>query len=198
MISPVKTQLNLSNEQYFILPGYYNWQQFKTFEAAIEKSPGIRIFYLDGCIEIMTLGEQHEAISRMIATLLSLYFLHNQIEFIPVGSATRESEDKNVSFQPDESYYIGEQKEHPDLAVEVVISSGNTSKLEKYKRLNITEVWFWENNQLSIYSLKDGNYEAYSQSQLLPSLDINLLVNCVQMSSKLEAMTAFSQGISGE
>jgi hypothetical protein len=48
---------------------------------------------------------------------------------------------------------------------------------------------------LSIYSLEDNNYEASSQSKLLPGLDIDLFINCVKMSSKLEAMTAFSQGI---
>ncbi|MGB3535210.1 MAG: Uma2 family endonuclease [Microcoleaceae cyanobacterium] len=197
MKTSVKTQLNSNTEQYLKLPGYYSWQQFKLIETAIEKSPGTRIFYLDGCIEIMTLGEEHEAISRIITALLCLYFLQKQIEFIPVGSATRQSEDKNVSFQPDESYYISEQKEHPDLAVEVVISSGNIKKLEKYKRLNIAEVWFWEDDKLSIYHLREEDYEEISQSELLPDLDINLFVSCVQMSSKLEAMTAFSQGIQG-
>lgn len=191
MTTQLSTQLNSTTEQYFRLPGYYSWQQFKTIEGVIEESPGIRISYLDGCIELMTLGEEHETISRMIAALLGLYFLQKQIEFIPVGSATRESEDQAVSFEPDESYYIGEQKEHPDLAVEVVVTSGNLKKLEKYKRLQITEVWFWENNQLSIHHLREEDYENISKSEILPDLDINLLVRCVQMSSKLEAMTAF-------
>jgi Uma2 family endonuclease len=145
----------------------------------------------------MTTGEQHEMIKTIIGALIELFFLQEQIEFIPVGSATRQSEDKNVSFEPDESYYISEQKDHPDLAVEVVISSGNIKNLEKYKRLNIAEVWFWEDNQLSIYYLREEDYEEISQSELLPDLDVNLLVNCVKMSSKLEAMTAFSQGIQG-
>jgi Uma2 family endonuclease len=195
MKSQSSTQYYSTVEQYFRFPGSYSWQQFKTIELVIEESPSLRISYLDGCIELMTLGEEHEIISRMIAALLGLYFLQKQIEFIPVGSATRESEDQGVSFEPDESYYMGEQKEHPDLAVEVVVTSGSIKKLEKYKRLKIAEVWFWENNQLSIYHLREEEYENISESELLPDLDINLFVSCVQMSSKLEAMTAFMQGI---
>ncbi|WP_368011718.1 hypothetical protein [Laspinema palackyanum] len=72
------------------------------------------------------------------------------IEFIPIGNATRESETKGVCFEPDESYYIGDRKSHPDLAIELVITRGNPKKLEKYKRFEITEVGLWENNQLAL------------------------------------------------
>jgi hypothetical protein len=65
--------------------------------------------------------------------------LRKGINFIPVGSATRRNQAKDVSFEPDESYYIGSRKEHPDLAVEVTISSGSTNKLTKYLRLRIPE-----------------------------------------------------------
>ncbi len=195
MVTQRSTQFNSTTEQYLRIPGYYHWQQFKAFEALIKQSPGIRITYLDGYIEIMILGEEHEIISRMITALLGLYFLHQKIEFIPVGSATRESEEQAVSFQPDESYYIGTQKDHPDLAIEEVLTSGSLKKLEKYRRLQIPEVWFWQNNALSIYHLREEGYEVISQSELLPDLEINLFIRCVQMPSKLEAMTAFSNGI---
>jgi hypothetical protein len=60
---------------------------------------------------------------------------------------------------------------------------------------NITEVWFWENNQLSLYHLKNDNYEQINQSELLPNLDIELLVRCVLMPSIIDARTAFIEGI---
>ena len=129
-------------EQRFILPGHHTWQQFKQLQALMAEFPGVRISYLDGCVEFMTVGEQHEITKKAIAILLEIYLFEMGINFIPVGNAMREAESKNVSFEPDESYYIGEKKEHPDLAVEVVITSGGTGKLEKYKRFRISEVWF--------------------------------------------------------
>lgn len=182
-------------EQRFILPGHHTWQQFKQVQALMEEFPGVRISYLDGCVEFMTVGEEHENIKKAIAILLELYLFEMGINFIPVGNATREAETKGASFEPDESYYIGEKKENPDLAIEVVITSGGIDKLEKYKRFNITEVWFWENNQLSLYRLQEDNYQPISSSTLLPQLNIQLLVRCVLMPSILEARTEFLNGI---
>ncbi|MEG3963396.1 MULTISPECIES: Uma2 family endonuclease [unclassified Microcoleus] len=182
-------------EQRLILPGYYSWEQFEALESLMADAPGLRIIYLDGWIEFMTLGEAHETISCILNFLIQLYFCEREIEYIPVGSATRKNRAKDVSFEPDESYYIGETKEHPDLAVEVTITSGSTNKLAKYLRLRIPEVWFWENNQLAVYGLRENDYELISKSDLLPELDLELLVRCVLMPSRIEARTEFIQGI---
>ena len=184
-------------EQRLILPGYYSWEQFEAIESLMADSSGLRITYLDGWIELMTLGEAHETISCLLNFLIQLYFCEMGIEYIPVGSATRRDRARDVSFEPDESYYIGEKKEHPDLAVEVTITSGSTNKLAKYLRLRIPEVWFWENNQLAVYGLREDNYnyEQISRSELLPELDLELLVRCVLMPSRIEARREFLNGI---
>ncbi|MTJ14221.1 Uma2 family endonuclease [Anabaena sp. UHCC 0187] len=183
------------SEQRFLLPGYYTWEEFETIETLTADAAGLRITYLDGCIEFMTLSEQHEMIKTILGFLLELYSCEIGINLIPVGSATRRAKEKSASFEPDESYYIGEKKENPDLAIEINITSGSIDKLEKYKRFNITEVWFWENNKLYLYHLKNDNYEQINQSELLADLDIDLLMNCVLMPSIIDARTAFIKGI---
>jgi len=188
-------EIGTLGEQRFVLPSYYSWEQFEALESLIADASGLRITYLDGWIEFMTLGEAHETISCILNFLLQLYFCEMGIEYIPVGSATRRNREKDVSFEPDESYYIGEKKEHPDLAVEVTITSGSTNKLAKYLRLRIPEVWFWENNRLDVYGLCEDNYEQVSRSELLPELDLELLVRCVLMPSRIEARTEFIKGI---
>jgi Uma2 family endonuclease len=195
MTLQILDQITTTSEQRFLLPGHYTWKEFEIIETLTADAPGLRITYLDGYIEFMTLGEQHETIKSVIAILLALYFFEKGINFIPVGSATRRAKEKKASFEPDESYYVGEKKENPDLAIEVNITSGSIDKLEKYKRFNINEVWFWENNQLSLYHLKNGRYEQIHQSNLLPDLDIDLLVYCVLMPSIIDARTAFIEGI---
>ena len=90
---------------------------------------------------------------------------------------------------------LGEKKDNPDLAIEVILTSGGLQKLEKYKRFQIPEVWLWEDNQLRIYHLEDNTYQEFSHSQLLPELNIELLVYCVQIPSRLEAMKVFREGI---
>ena len=199
MVIPMTAQLLEETvtlaEQRLILPGYYSWEQFEGLESLMADSPGLRITYLDGWIEFMTLGEAHEEIKSILAIFIALYFFEKGINFIPVGSATRRDKTKDVSFEPDESYYIGEKKEHPDLAIEVTMTSGSTNKLAKYLRLRIPEVWFWENNLLSVYRLRENNYEQVSRSELLPELDLELLVRCVLMPSRIEARQEFFKGI---
>jgi Uma2 family endonuclease len=199
MVIPVTAQLleeiGTLGEQRLLLPSYYSWEQFEAIESLMADASGLRITYLDGWIEFMTLGEDHESFKKAIAILLEAYFCEFGITFFPVGSATRRNRAKDVSFEPDESYYIGEKKEHPDLAVEVTITSGSTNKLAKYLRLRIPEVWFWENNQLSVYALRENDYEQVSRSELLPELDLELLVRCVLMPSIIEARMEFIKGI---
>ena len=184
-------------EQKLLLPRIYSWQEFEVLENLLATG-GFRITYLDGWIELMTVGEPHELIKKSLAILLEAYFIIQGIEFVPVGNATRRGEEKGTSFEPDESYYFGEKKANPDLAIEVILTSGSLEKLEKYRRFEIPEVWLWENNQLQVYALISSEYHLVPRSQLLPDLDLELLVSCVQMSSRLEAMRAFSNGLRHE
>jgi Uma2 family endonuclease len=187
---------NSIDDQCLTLPSYYTWQQFLNLEAWLADTPGLRITYLDGNIELMTLGETHEAIKGVLRFLLEVYFVEKNIRFFPVGSATRRDQTKDVSFEPDESYYLGEKKAHPDLAIEVIISSGSINKLEKYRRFAISEVWFWQNNQLSLYHLRESGYVQISRSELLPDLEIDLLLKCLQIPDILEARLELLKGIS--
>jgi Uma2 family endonuclease len=182
----------LTENQRFVLPGRHSWQDFKAIQGVMEQQSGLRMTYLDGVIEFMTLGEYHETIKSMIAILLGIYFWQQGIQFIPVGSATRESKEKSVSFEPDESYYLGEKKEHPDLAIEVNVTSGSPQKLEKYQRLSIREVWMWQAEKLVIYVLEGDRYQETPTSKLLPNLDIARLEQCVMMPSRLEAIQRFT------
>ena len=182
-------------EQRLLLPRNYSWQEFVVLENLLASSGSFRITYLDGWIELMTVGEPHELIKKSLAILLEAYFIEMGIEFIPVGNATRRGEEKGTSFEPDESYYLGEKKDNPDLAIEVILTSGNIEKLEKYRRFKIPEVWLWENNQLYVYALISSEYHLVNYSQLLPDLNLELLVRCVLMPSRLEAMNAFKAGM---
>ena len=182
-------------EQRLLLPRNYSWQEFVVLENLLTSSGSFRITYLDGWIELMTVGEPHELIKSLLGMFLEAYFIEMGIEFIPVGNATRRGEEKGTSFEPDESYYLGEKKDNPDLAIEVILTSGSLEKLEKYRRFKIPEVWLWENNQLDVYALISSEYHLVSHSQLLPDLDLDLLVRCVQMPSRLEAMNAFKAGM---
>jgi Uma2 family endonuclease len=78
------------------------------------------------------------------------------------------------------------------LSIEVVFTSGDISKLERYKALGVPEVWFWEDGLLKLYHLRGNSYEPIDSEALLPSadrsqlpglseLDLDLLRRCILM-----------------
>ncbi|TAG92009.1 MAG: Uma2 family endonuclease [Oscillatoriales cyanobacterium] len=183
-------------EQRFIHSGI-SWQQFKLIQQGFSDSPGIRLFYYRGEVEILAVSEDHEAISRTLTILLALYFDIKDIEFKPTGSRTLETEGE-ASTQADESYLIGRSTgTPPDLSVEIIFTSGTVKKLQRYRVLGVPEVWFWEDGVLAMYRLGAEGYEKISSSVVLPDLDINLLCRCLLMASSVEAMREFRRGISG-
>ena len=174
-----------------------SWQQFKLIQEGFSNSPGIRLFYYNNEVEILSVSQEHEIFSRMIASLLIDYFVEKDIEFNPLGSFTQEKGEE-VSAQADESFLIGKSTGiTPDLSIEVVFTSGGKRKLTRYQALGEPEVWFWEYGVFGLYHLRSHGYEKIDQSEVLPGLDINLLSRCLLMASRVEAVKEFRRGISG-
>jgi Uma2 family endonuclease len=200
MTATIHPQLTALPEQRLILPLVMNWQQFKILDALLEDSRSVRLSYLDGYVEIMTLSPEHETIKCLLAGMLITFFMERDIDFRPTGSATLRGESKGTSKEPDLSYYFGENRRHkttPDLAIEVIFTSGKIDKLEYYRRFNIAEVWFWEDGVFAIYELTSNGYDRISKSSLLLDLDLELLARCLQMSEEKEAMKAFRDAVRG-
>lgn len=172
-----------------------SWREFKAVEQLLWR-PGVRLSFLDGVFEIRRRpGRKHETAKQRISTLVDLFLEYAGIDFTPTGSVTLESETGRVKREADLSYELGSNREFPDLAVEVVVTSGGINKLEAYKRLQIPEVWFWENGALRMYSLGADGYAEVDRSFVLPDLDIVLLARCINMENHLQAMREFKQTI---
>ncbi len=178
-----------------ILIDELSWREYKVVEQLLSR-PGVRLSFLDGVLEIRRMpGKKHETVKQRISTLLDLYLEFAGIDFTPTGSVTLESETGRVKREADLSYELGANRELPDLVVEVVVTSGGIDKLEAYKRLQIPEVWFWENGVLRLYSLGDDGYTEVDRSFVLPNLDIVLLGRCINIENHLQAMREFRQAI---
>ncbi|TRT75961.1 MAG: Uma2 family endonuclease [Microcystis sp. M_OC_Ca_00000000_S217Cul] len=178
-----------------ILISDLTWREFKAVEQLIDR-PGLRLSFLDGVLEIRKMpGKKHETIKERIGALLEIYLEFLGLDFTPTGSVTLENEFEKVKREGDESYELGANRKHPDLVIEVVVSSGGINKLEAYKRLQIPEVWFWMNDELLFYSLGNEGHEAVSKSKLLPSLDVGLLMRCINTENHAQALREFRAGI---
>jgi Uma2 family endonuclease len=187
MTQVLENSLDLATqEQHFFCLGM-NWERFQVIQKSFENIPGVRLFYCQGVLEIVTISKLHELISHLMAGLLMTYFEIKEIEFFPSGSYSQIIPGI-VEYQADLSYCLGTDKSRPDLCIEVVVTSGSPIKLEKYKLMSVPEVWFWEDGTLAIYYLREAEYEKVVKSELLPDLDLSLLNRCLLISSPLEAV----------
>lgn len=173
------------------------WREFKATEQLLSQ-PGYRLSFLDGTLEIQKMpGEPHETTKKRIDALLELFLLTAGFDFQPTGSMTPENESAQVKREADESYKLTPTSPRPDLAVEVVFSSGGINKLEAYKRLKIAEVWFWEDGVLDLYHLRgsgeQADYEKITVSEAVPGLDVALLKRCILMANHVEALKTFQR-----
>ncbi|MEM9486047.1 MAG: Uma2 family endonuclease [Cyanobacteria bacterium P01_F01_bin.116] len=172
------------------------WREFKVVEQLLEQ-PGYRLSFLDGTLEIQQMpGEAHETFKERIAALLELYLLMAGFDFKPTGSMTLEDEAATVKREADKSYKLTPTSKRPDLAIEIVFSSGGIDKLEAYKRLKISEVWFWEDGVLALYHFRDGLYEKINASEAVPGIDLDAFCRCILIENHVEAIKTFQKSFS--
>lgn len=152
-----------------------SWEGYDALLLELEESPRYRLTYLDGVLELMAPSRRHERNKTTIGSLLEDYFKETRTSYFPLGSTTFRQEEQKAGAEPDESYCIGTEKEFPDLAIEVVVTSGSIDKLEVYQRLNVREVWFFRDNKFEVYCLREEVYQRISMSEILPNLDLEML-----------------------
>lgn len=186
--------LNKPTDQRIILSG--TWEHFKSIQRGFENTPGAKLYYYEGTIEILMPGEDHEFFSRVINYLVTTFLLKKGIQFKMTGAKTQEKEGY-ASAQADESYCLGGSKSIPDLSIEVIFTSGNVNKLARYRALGVPEVWFWQDGSLTLHHLRAYGYERIDKSELpgLEQLNIDLLRSCIFMAetdfpSSVETFTA--------
>ncbi|MBP0028613.1 Uma2 family endonuclease [Roseofilum sp. Guam] len=177
--------------------GNISWQQYETLVTTLSPRPSLRLSYNQGLLEIMTTSSQHEMIRSLIGRLLETYAWVENLDFYSYGSTTFRNETAARGLEADESYCIGQRREIPDLAIEVVITSGGIDKLEIYKGLGIGEVWFWQDDCFTLYQWVDAiaEYQEIERSQLLPNLDFDLLCQFIDPEQEPQMIRAYHQAL---
>lgn len=185
-------QRHTTDSEQLLIINDISWQ---LYESLLADNSSLRIAYLEGVLEIMSPSRRHEFIKTNIGRLVEVYFEETRTRFYGLGSTTFRQEAVARGIEPDECYCINCEKPVPDIAIEVVVTSGEINSLEIYRGLQVPEVWFWEDNCFSLYYLDNGNYQAISQSRFLPQLDLSLLADYVISPEPMDAVIEFQQRI---
>ena len=173
------------------------WSHFEIQLAMRGDVSAPRMAYLDGELELMSPSKGHERTKSYLGRLVEVYALERGLELSPYGGWTLKGAPELASVEPDECYIVGpdQEKDRPDLVIEVIWTSGSINKLEIYRRLKVGEVWFWKNDVLSVHVLSEGSYQTAERSALFPELDLKLLCSFLDRRSATEAMRAFRDAL---
>jgi Uma2 family endonuclease len=173
------------------------WAQYEALLAARGESAGVRMTYFKGALELMSPSRNHEAIKKLVARLLEAYAEEADLALNGFGSWTLRSEQLDRGLDPDECYVLGphERAEAPDLAIEIAYSRGHLNKLDVYLGLGVREVWVWRAGLVEVFVLRGAAYERAPKSELLPGLDLDLLVRFVDHQNQTASVRAYREAL---
>jgi Uma2 family endonuclease len=176
------------------------WSEYEALCAIRGDDAGPRMTYLEGTLEIMSPGRRHEHLKTFIARLIEAYADERAIPLLGFGSESYRREAAQRGLEPDECYCVGDEKDLPDIAIEIVSTSGGIDKLDVYRGLGVPEVWFWVEGRLHLFALGDDGYRPIGRSGFLPELNVDELASLVgrtERSAQAQAVWAFRRSLRG-
>ena len=173
-----KLTRGVAQDQHVVLRGM-SWQDYEALLAIRGDRAGVRMYYLDGEIEIMSPTKTHEARKKTLARLLEAWALETGVDLEGFGSWTLKKEMREAGAEPDECYTLGDtEKDTPDLVIEVEWSRATAlEKHEIYLRLGVRELWTLKSDgRMILRILEKGSWAERATSKLLPKLDVPWLL----------------------
>ena len=176
-----------------------DWAGYRALLALRGERARPRMHYLDGQVELMVTSRHHEMINRALSTLIEIYMLELGIPFKGYGQLTQQAEDDDAGAESDSCWVLREQdKQTPDLAIEVIWTHGSIDKREIYRRIGVPEVWFWKDEAIQVFRLVDGDYVPHDRSISLPELDLALLCRLVHLPTTNEAVAELKRALAAK
>lgn len=175
-----------------------SWEDYERLLAMRGESSGVRITFYKGEIELMSPSRSHERIKTTLARLVEAYAEEQGLSLNGYGSWTIKERREERGAEPDECYVLGvHEPDRPDLAIEVVWTSGGLDKLEVYRGLGVREVWFWIDGRVTVHELQGERYVERSRSALLPDLDLARVAALAARTDQTQAVREYRQELRG-
>jgi Uma2 family endonuclease len=186
-----------AHEDHFVILHGVTWADYQRIMEIRGDRSAPRITYADGWLEIMSPSKDHESLKSLIGRLVEVYCLEAGVDFSTFGSWTLEDKEVKHGVEPDECYVFGPAREaaRPDLAIEVVWTSGGLSKLDIYRALGVREVWFWRRGVITPYVLRGDTYVETTASEALPGIRLAQIAGFLDRPTTSEAIRAYRDAL---
>jgi Uma2 family endonuclease len=161
-----------------------DWTTYSRLLRAFAESPGVRLAYDRGELEIMSPSLEHDDDGRVLGVLV---FVLTEELGLPLkfgGSTTLRRRLRKRGIEADECFWIANPHRMagrrqldlrtdppPDLAIEIDVSRSSLDRLGIYAALRVPEVWRLEGDLLTFHVLgPDGTYLRADASRIFPFL----------------------------
>ena len=176
-------------EQRMVILGV-SWKTYVTLHEMLD-TPGLRMTYCEGALELRSSSRTHERNKASIARLVELYAFLRDLPLTGYGSTMFRDEAKERGAEPDECYRVGslmKEGEFPDIVLEVIHTNPLLDKLDVYRGFAVPEVWVFRNAAFELYRLVNDGYERIERSGFLPELDFALIARLAVREDQHEAL----------
>jgi len=187
--APVPETPPASVEQRILVNGV-SWKDYIIAREALD-TPGLRMTYCEGTLELRTSSFAHEVDKTSIARLVELYGFLRRLRLNGYGSTTFRREARQRGCEPDECYCAGraiKEAEFPDIALEVIHTNPLLDKLHVYVGLGVPELWLFRHGAFEIYRLAGDHYDRIERSGFLPELDLALIARLAAYPDQQDAL----------
>ena len=194
-----QTDSRLLDTDQIIVRSGVTWSTYVALRQAMD-TPGLRMAFDQGVLEIMSPSRKHEVLKKMIGRLVEVFCLDRNIALQAYGSMTMRSDLEERGLEPDECYCAGDSDDdtrRPDFAIEVVLTHQGMDKLPIYASLGVREVWYWCDGAFALFELVDGQYRPLGATQLVPGLELEVLARFVARNDQSAAVGEFRRAVAG-
>ncbi|HVZ74192.1 MAG TPA: Uma2 family endonuclease [Polyangia bacterium] len=152
-----------------------------------------RLAYNRGVLEIMSPSQEHELITSWIGRLVEAWCEERDVEISALRSWTLKRKKDETGVEPDECYVLGptSKKSRPDLAIEVIWTSGGIDKRVLYHRFKVRELWFWRRGRIRVFAYRARGYEEVATSEALHGIDLPQLASFLDRPTMTKAVRAY-------
>jgi len=176
------------------------WQDYERFLDAIGDF-NLPHSYDHGELRLMSPRRDHDGVKTLIARLIETAAFELEIPIESLGSTTLAGKKAAVSIQPDEAYYVQNERKvrhttdldlkrdpPPDLALEVIVTHRAPYKMSFYAQLGVAEVWRYDGKKLEFFKLsrKTKRYRVVATSGAFPLISSDLIIEHLKLRKKLD------------
>jgi Uma2 family endonuclease len=187
-----------------------DWETYTRLLRAFAESPGVRLTYDRGELEIMAPLLRHDDDARFLGDVVHLVTLELGLPLHRGGSVTMRRRRKQRGIESDECFWIGNahrmqgrrnldlrRDPPPDLAIESDVTQSSLDRFGIYAVLRVPEIWrLTGRDALTFHVLgADGQYEIADNSLAIPLLTPAKVMEFLQLAREAVDQNSVSKQV---